>query len=314
MAEPTGSARVNAKDFQEPLEKLANTLVHTLTREGQKHISAPPSVPDDIAIMLRYSVSIYRLLFYLNADVRRQNDSDWNERYGVTAMQLVRSLIDCLYNITRILGNPADNGPAYRKSGLRKILEELNELSQTYRGKPEWQAYVEERRKHVEMLLRMSGYTVDEVMAQPYWQTLGNYLSARKTGGTLDSHQQFMKTFTFFDWRQYSALSHGAYEAFAGIMGHVPLGAYYLTDFLPHEARPKIADSYEMFLSTHIGRAALILLCIVTEIQAHARFHGHNIDERIVRMWDALMPLYDTKELYDGHYVKLMADRGISRP
>lgn len=99
--------QVDAKDFQEPLEKLANTLVLTLTREGHKHISAPPDVPHDIAVMLRYSVSVYRLLFYLNADTRRRSDPDWNERYGVTGMQLVRSLIDCLYNITRILEKPA---------------------------------------------------------------------------------------------------------------------------------------------------------------------------------------------------------------
>jgi hypothetical protein len=44
--------RVNAKDFQEPLEKLGNTLVHTLTREGRKHISGPATVADDIATML----------------------------------------------------------------------------------------------------------------------------------------------------------------------------------------------------------------------------------------------------------------------
>jgi hypothetical protein len=161
------------------------------------------------------------------------------------------------------------------------------------------------------MLVRMSGYTVNEVKAQSYWRTLGNYLSARKTGGVLDARQQFFRRFTFFDWRQYSALSHGAYEAFAGIMGHVPLGAYYLTDMLPHEDRPKIADSYDMFLSAHIGRAALALLCIVTEIQAHARFDGHRIDERIVSVWDALIPLFDAKELYDGRYAKLMTDCGI---
>src|ERR1051326_1339683 len=190
--------------------------------------------------MVRYSVSIYRLLFYLNADVRRQTDTDWNERYGVTAMQLVRSLIDCLYNITRILNNPGELGPAYRKSGLRKILEELNEIAERYPGEEQWEAYVAERRRAVEMLVRMSGYTMDEVMAQSYWQTLGNYLSARKTGGVHDELQRFFRRFTFFEWRQYSALSHGVYEAFAGIMGHVPLGAYYTADLLSHEVRPKV--------------------------------------------------------------------------
>jgi hypothetical protein len=137
----TDLSRVNAKEFQEPLEKLGNTLVQTLMREGQKYISSPATVPDDIAMMLRYSVTVYRLLFYLNADERRQNDPYWREPYGVTAMQIVRSLIDCLYNITGILENPAENGPAYRKSGLRKILEELDEIAETYAGEEQWMAY-----------------------------------------------------------------------------------------------------------------------------------------------------------------------------
>ena len=103
MPEPTAQVRVNAKEFQEPLEKLANTLVQTLMREGHKYIAAPPTVPDDIAFMVRHSVSIYRLLFYLNADVRRQTDTDWNERYGVTASR------GALYRQLRCIGvyNPS---------------------------------------------------------------------------------------------------------------------------------------------------------------------------------------------------------------
>jgi hypothetical protein len=53
-------------------------------------------------------------LFYLNADERRKNDCYWKVIDGVAAMPLVRSLIDCLYNVTAILQNCAVQGPAYR--------------------------------------------------------------------------------------------------------------------------------------------------------------------------------------------------------
>jgi hypothetical protein len=226
-------------------------------------------------------------------------------------MSLVRSLIDCLYNVTAILQSPADKGPAYRKSGLRKILNDLDEDHQRYSGQPEWESYVEQRRVPVGLLIRMSGFTLDDVMTQPPWPTLGTYISTKQAGGILSEHQQFLKTFTHLAWRQYSALSHGAYEAFAGTLGNIPVGAYYVGDFLPHADRPKVDESYDLFISTHIGRAATVLLCLITELQAHCRFEGANINERICRVWEALLPLFDAKELYDGRYSKVMAEKGI---
>src|SRR2546422_7606401 len=126
MAETEKTIRIDAKTFQEPLRKLTEAMVQKVFREGGVHLSGPPYVAEDIAMMLRYSLSVYNLLFYLNADVRRNDDVDWNVRYGVTGMSLVRSLIDCLYNITSILENAAIKAPEYRKSGLRKTLEDLN--------------------------------------------------------------------------------------------------------------------------------------------------------------------------------------------
>jgi hypothetical protein len=313
MPETVDMVRIDAKTFQEPLEKLGETLAQKLMREGSAYIGATATVCEDLAMMLRYSLSVYRLLLYLNAEVRRKSDTDWNVRYGATAMSLVRSLIDCLYNITSILQNPSEKGAEYRKSGLRKMLEDLNEDYEKYRGQPAWEAFVAERKGHVEMLIRTSGFTVEEVMKQPFWPTLGAYLSVRKTGGVLTEHQEFLKTFTFLGWRQYSALSHGAYEAFMGTLGHVPVASYYISDFLPAEARPKVEASYEVFVSTHIGRAALVLLSIITEVQAYARFDGANINDRIVKMWDALLPLFEGKELHNARYAKLMSERGIVR-
>ena len=97
-----------------------------------------------------------------------------------------------------------------------------------------------------------------------------------------------------------------------GTLGHVPVASYYLSDFLPHEERPKVQESYEVFVSSHIGRAAAVLLCTISEVQAYAHFDGANINERIVKGWNALLSLFEAKEPYDGRYSKLMLDRRIS--
>jgi hypothetical protein len=311
MSDSKPPARVEAKSFQEPLAWLAETIFEKVFREGVSCVGWPQYVSDDISMMLRYSRSIYNLLFYLNADERRTNDLGWRMHYGVTAMSMVRSLIDCLYNVTAILEDPVGKGAAYRKSGIKRTLDDLEADRQAYAGQPEWDEWVNSRRGPVELLIRMSGFTLDDVMKQPMWPTLGTYLRL-KSGVTPSDNQQFLKTFTHLEWRQYSALSHGAYEAFIGTLGNVPVGSYYVQDFLPHDDRPKVDASYDLFLSTHLGRAATVLLCLLTEVQAYCRFDGAHINERICAVWQAMIPLFEAKEVYDGRYSKLMADKGIS--
>jgi hypothetical protein len=292
--------RINARDFQEPLWKLAETMVQKVFREGPAHISAPSYVGQDIALIFRYAISIYNPLFYLNADERRRDDVYWNTRYGVTAMSLVRSLIDCLYNVTAILENPAERGPAYRKSGIKKTLTVLDEDQSKYAGQEKWEEYIRPRRNAIEMLIRASGFTTDEIINQNWWPTLTQYLVAKAGGRVVSANQDFLRTFTLRHWREYSALSHGDYEGFMGFLGPISAGTYYVSDLMPHDERPKIDASYDAFLTLHIGRAALVLLCMISELQAHCRFCGADINERICKLWDALMPLLEAKE---GKYI-----------
>ncbi len=302
-----------AKTFQEDLACLGETMVNQVFTEGTQRGGWSVFVSQDISVMLKYALSIYRLLFYINADAHR-SEPEWRTDYGVTGMSLVRSLIDCLYNVTAILENPAGVGAAYRKSGFKKVLKDLDEDQQRYGGQPKWDAYIAERRKIVDRQIRQCGLTIDEVKKQEPWLTLGAYLSQFQAGGALSPHQQFLKTFTYLGWRQYSALSHGAFEAFAGTLGDTPVGSYYAEQLLPQEMRLKIQESYGNFLSMHIARAATVLLCLITELQAYCQFRGHRINERICKIWIDLLPMFETKELYDARYANLMAERGISPP
>ena len=127
MADESESIRVDAKSFQHDLAWLTEAMVEKVFREGAKQVGWPDFAFEDFAMMLRYSRSVYNLMFYLNADERRKNDEAWTPQDGVTAMALVRSLIDCLYNITAILQKPHENGTLYRKSGIQKVLNDLEE-------------------------------------------------------------------------------------------------------------------------------------------------------------------------------------------
>src|SRR6266478_656154 len=108
--------RINAATFQEPLAKLAEVMAQKVRREGTKYLQAPDFVAEDLFIIVRQALATYHLLFYLNADERRGQDCYWNNQYDVVTAPLVRSMIDCLYNITAILEDP-ERGVAYRTSG-----------------------------------------------------------------------------------------------------------------------------------------------------------------------------------------------------
>jgi hypothetical protein len=66
-------------------------------------------------------------------------------------------------------------------------------------------------------------------------------------------------------------------------------------------------------MSLHIGRAALILLWIITEVQTHFRFKGANVNKRILDNWDRLLLISEAKEIYDKRYKQLMPAKGIKR-
>ena len=59
--------------------------------------------------------------------------------------------------------------------------------------------------------------------------------------------------------------------------------AFYIADIFDHENRPMVDDFFSIALSIHAPRAAALLLCIVTEIQAYFHFddNGARINERI---------------------------------
>jgi hypothetical protein len=60
--------------------------------------------------------------------------------------------------------------------------------------------------------------------------------------------------------------------------------------------------------------SATYLPLTVTELQAYLRFDdsGARINERIHEVWNALMPTFTVKQLYDSRYRQLMEEKGIN--
>lgn len=297
---------LNASTYQDPLRRLAEVIAQKLHREAFKNTNVPGYVRLDLFVVMRQAMWTCDLFYFVNADERRKDDPYWHQPYTIVTAPLVRSVIDCLYNITLILQDPRYYGPMFRKSGFKKRLDALNADEARYGGRPEWDGQLKGQRAGLDDSIRSSGLTMVDVLNSTQWMTLGKYLSQKGPGGTQTDHQRFLSTFTYGNWRQYSAMLHAGFE------GLIDTAGYFARDAMKHDIREKIDVFFEGELSLHMFRAAIILLCIITEAQGYFAFQDANINARIHAVWEALMPVFEAKELYEEHYSQIMKDKGIT--
>lgn len=298
---PSEFTQINAKTFQTQLSSLGNTIALKVQREAVKVLD-PAYAATDIYVMLRQSLAIYHLFFFLNSDERREKEAKWTV-YSAAVLPLVRCMIDSLYNITAILGEPDTKGREFRESGYKLILEGLDADEKEYGGRAEWDDYIERHRRGIRFDMRVNRIDEARVQAARRWPTLGKYLWVKK-GQSPTPHQVFLKSLTFGWWREYSSMAHVTFN------GLVPTALFFTTSDIPFDERSKFEDVSDRAMSMHITRVASMLLCTLTEIQAHFRFDDARIDERLHEVWNALLPAFEVRELYDARYAKLMKGRG----
>lgn len=294
---------MDASKFQMPLGQLANTLAFKVQREGPRLIPNPVFLSHDVFMLIRQAAHTYDLFFYLNADEKRHKEIGWKVAYGAVTLPLIRCMIDCLYNVTAMLDNPA-RGYTFRLSGYRKALEALDLDEKRYGGDADWDAYIARQRGVVDLMSRNDGFKASDMKTGATWPTLGIYLRTKKNTSPTP-HQEFLQKLTYGFWREYSAMAHATFD------GLLPTAVFYAPKEVPHEMRPQIDDFYERMIFQHISRMAAILLCLLTEVQAHFKFDGANINQRLHDIWKVLRRAPEVKELYDGRYKKLMKERGI---
>jgi hypothetical protein len=195
--------------------------------------------------------------------------------YTAAMLPLVRSMIDCLYNITAILKDPGSNGYLFRKSGYRLLLRALESDEKRYGGDPKWDEFMARQRKNISLDMRAKGSDEAEVRAEKkLWPTFSGYLRTDKNAHPT-AHQEFLRRLPFGFWQEYSAVSHATFQRL------LPIAMFLAAKDLPHEDRPKVDIASEDLIAIHIQRVAALLRCMVTAIQAYFRFDGAPISERL---------------------------------
>lgn len=297
---------IDASAFQKQLAELAETIAQKVLREGRHKLGLgmPEFVTLDLHVLIRHAMRTYDLLFYINSEERRKDHPYHANSYSVVTLSLIRNMIDDLFNLAFILENPGINGPWFRKRGYRKLLESLDRDEAQYGTKPDWAAWIKDMRDVASAQIQMLQLNLSEINDAPEWPTLGTFVKREQYAGPL---RNYMTAFMHGPWKEYSEIAHGTFEAFMGIA--LPL----IEDSQPLDKRKEMDKAHPGWIARHLFRAAGVLLCIVTELQAYFRFDDSaaRINERIHAIWDALLSAFAVKELYDQHYRALMERRGI---
>jgi hypothetical protein len=80
------------------------------------------------------------------------------------------------------------------------------------------------------------------------------------------------------------------------------------------QMRSVVDSRYLQEMTFHVMRAATVVLCLLTEIQVYFRFNNPQIDPMLAYLWERMSGIYETNELFDERYRKLMEDAGIHVP
>jgi hypothetical protein len=291
---------LDAGTFQQPLIDVTRIVTNKVERDGQT-VCPSSSLTTDVGVILRQLQETYNLICWVNADDIRFGVVGYRTPYSFVILPLVRTMIDGFYNATAMLDDPT-RALKFRISGYYRKREALHADEARYGTDPSWQADFSHRRKALAEGMRADRITDADLDDKGNrWPLLSEYL--RVTSADPDTpHKQLLRHLTLGFWREYSAISHSSFDALADLYPFIA------TDRLPHEVRSQAQTAALRHITMHIGRAGGLLLCLLTELQQFFKFNDFEIDRRLRRVWSAMIPLYEVRELYDFRYGRILRE------
>ena len=292
-----GIVVIDASKFSNQLSELATTLTYKVEREAPQ-ISAHSSIPLDTSIILRQLTQTYNLLRFVNADETRFANSAYRPSYSFVVLPLVRTMIDGFYNCTAMLDDPS-RSRVFRISGYYRMRESLEADEARYSHDALWKQYLTELRQSFDRGMRAEELSDTDLNERANrWPLLAEYLRIDPD----TPHKQMLRKLTLGFWKEYSSISHASYD------GLVSLFPFIAADRVPDENRAGLDDATDRHITMHFGRAAGVLLCLLTEIQHFYKFSGAKIDNRLSQIWAAMIPILEVRELYDCRYSSLLRE------
>jgi hypothetical protein len=283
--------------IQEKLDTLAQASVNKIEREWPSRYRQLSFAQGFFALTLKLARHTYRTVSYLCAD-QRLLEHDWRWEYTLCLPALNRTLLDSLFNIVFMLEDLEPRSAWYHQSGWRETRLEYERYQKQYGNDPAWIPWLEDERTFLDIGAQNFEISLAE-MAGPAqkatWPNPGRMQNHGVDPNKRPPDREFLAYLNDWFYREMSAEAH---LSFSGLM---KLGALLLRHDLPEEQSDQIVNEfYPKHRSIQVSRTAILLLCLISEIERH---FGFGLTVRIVEIWDVLSESApEAAEIFEKRY------------
>lgn len=291
--------------IQDPLEKLCVATSNLLEREWDERYRKVNSARVIFFQSFRIAFNTYATIFFIIAD------EPMPERRPVFALSLpplVRSLFEQLIAFIFLIQDIPTHIPWLLKTGYNEYRIQLDHIQKYHGTKDKWKPYIQELKDQL-VLQEATGVMSTAEIKNPSqigrWPTPGKML--QKLEKLPNTSQQTLEYIAYLNSWLYRELSGQTHLNLSGILQR---GVYFSTEeakrFFGNNWEEERAEKLEEYKQNQIWLAIVLMLSIVSEIEAHFHF-GRN--EKARYLWAILIEYSDIAlDFWEARYSTLLPE------
>jgi len=264
-----------------PLKEVYDSLISKLSTENKK----PENFYFILKCLLITSYQSYGAIRKLIAK---------DPKYPTQAHFLSRSLIDTLFTISALVGNPVENSKKYEKAGYRIQFEQYEREKNEYSQDIRWKDWLKNKEDYLNSYANSLGLSINEKNDPKanieYWPIPSQLLSKKAIISLSDERRKFLDKVYDFRYREFSDWSH---------MGWTGMAMGVFATETEHHWQPGKFESDAL-----IG-GLLFFVMILSEVEA---FCSYGENQKLRYIWTLIGSYFDeAKDYYSFWYDSILS-------
>jgi hypothetical protein len=279
--------------FQPKFDKL---LAECVDKLKQSISNMPGHMAQGFFIInIQMCRNAWHTVAYLCAN-QRATEAGWMWDYVLLVPAINRTILDSLFNVVFMLEDLPTRSGWFYESGWRETKEQMEREKAVYAGLPEWQEYLQNLERIVQMGISQFSITPDKISDLKkikYWPNPGKMVqhpAMPQTGA-----RQFLQYMNDWFYRELSSQTHLSSHGIQ-MVGMLAIRR----DYGPVVQKQIESEQFESFRAQQVTRTAISVLCVVTEVN---QTFALKLDNELKGLWaDLVESIPESLEVFDKRY------------
>lgn len=300
------------KLVREPFNELITATNNLLEREWPEQYAG---LKDGQMILMQYfglAVTHFRTISFVCADV--DDGAVRSPLFALSVPPINRAILETVFSVVYLLQDLPEHTRQYYRAAWRAEQESLRRHREHYheryggKGKPRWDAYIENRTKMLaamESVMKITPEEKADLNLIPRWPKMRQLRQRLKDTPAVLAYLEYLDDW-FYD--TLSSYSHGE------PMGLGQMGLYFLgVEELKliagddrEDVERRLDEKIVEFRTTQVWMAITLIVSLISEIQVD---FGYDIlRERLLYVWTVINEYSDiSREVYEERYKELLS-------